>query len=201
LDENLTEPARNIVPVVLRYFESDSEDPAIATFEVPGTVFPRLGSVMSFVPPLEAAPIEGVIVAPEYEYVLHLYVVGETKSKSIWRLPTLDTPYSRRERKKGGRGSFTPAGGEMIEPPLLPHKPDIESLNVSPGGDIWVITPQRRTDPRLVRLDRLDMMGRRNLSVWIPGYLPSEVLSDGDLLCVLNYTPDGIQVFGMRLSY
>lgn len=198
LHEHLEEPEYKEIPVELVRVSPGEEAVVVTTFIVPGAILPRRGGAMSLVPHIVPAPRGGILIAPGYEYELQWYTVKSNTPRRVWEYPSTETPYSARQLRPGGRGGFTPAGGDMVEPPLLPHKPDIEALFPMGEAGFWIMTPVRN-DQALARFDQIERNGSRQASYWLPRRLFSARYHNL-LLYALSYTPDGYQVLAIRLN-
>lgn len=199
MNEVLEEPALEIVPVHLYCSDQEGVPVDIATFGVPGVVYPRQAGVYSFLPEIAPATGGGVIIAPTHRFDLHHYQAETGSPADVWTLPPIETPYTSRQLQPGGRGSIgiPPDLDKRIEPPLLPHQPDIESLHRVNKDEIWVGTSVRGED-RVIRYDRLDRLGNRIGAVWLQGR-SSALRYDGTNLYMLAYGLDGYQVYKIRM--
>ncbi|MFC1530439.1 hypothetical protein ACFL6R_06970, partial [Gemmatimonadota bacterium] len=199
LDDDLKDPEYESIPVNLIRHPLDGVGETVTTFLMPGAVIPGRGRAMSMVPNMVAAPGGGVIIAPNHTYELQLYTSESREPKDVWRFTSFETPYSAREKAPGGRGGFTPAGGELIEAPLLPHKPDVVRMVGVSREEIWIETPLRN-GTRIARIDRIDYQGNRIESFWMSNRY-SHLCCAGDRLYTLGSDYDGsMQVFAARMT-
>lgn len=199
LNEVLEEPALEKIPVHLYCSNSEGEPVDIIMYEAPGAVYPGRAQTFSYIPRLTPALDDGVIIAPTYEYIIHFFQVGYHSPISVWEYPSTETPYSRRERQPGGRGGIRISrDGDLIEPPLLSHKPDIESIHRVNNKEIWVGTPVRNADGA-TRYDRIDSLGKRIGTVWFPGR-NGYIRYDGSFVYVLTSGIDGYQVHKISIT-
>ncbi len=161
-------------------------------------MIPRSGFAISFFPPFAPFPTGGSVIATTHEYDLFGFTAEADGDVFHWHFPSMERPYSARQRQPGGRGGFTPYGGDMIEPPLLSHQPDLEDIQPAGGEAFWIITPVRN-DEGQKRIDYIDCDGKRTGSYWFPGRT-STIRGTIEQPVVLAFTPDGQQVFGLRIT-
>jgi hypothetical protein len=199
MNEVLEEPALELVPVHLYCTDEEGAPVDMHTYEVPGVVYPRQAGAFSFVPELAPAPGGGIIIAPTCRFDLHFYRQGSAEPVNVWTLPSIENPYTRQQLQPGGRGGIgiPPDIDKLIEPPLLPHQADIESMHRVNSEEIWVGTSVRGGG-RMTRYDRLDLEGNRIDSIWLPGW-NSAIRYDGTSIYVLTMNWDGYQVHKIRV--
>jgi len=138
------------------------------------------------------------VISPTHEYDLFGYASDAEEADLHWHFPSTETPYTARQRRPGGRGGFTPAGGDMIEPPLLSHQPDLADIQPAGCRAYWVLTPVRSEDGQK-RIDYIDCDGNRQGSYWFPSRTGT-IRGTLEQPVVLAYTPDGEQVLGLRIT-
>jgi len=199
VNEDLEEPEYEKIPLDLCRVPLGGNPEVVTTLFIPGVVVPGRGGTMSMVLHMAPGPGGGVIVTPNHTYELQWFTLKSNEPVRTWQFASCETPYSERQLQPGGRGGFSYAGGDMIEPPLLPHQPDIQSLIKVNQEELWVITPVRNDDG-MARVDRIDIQGNRTASMWFSrGY--AQVCYAGDRLYSLGYGADGSQqVFGIHMS-
>jgi|GEM_PF-2092809 len=197
LHDVVEEPEYEEIPVELRCLEPGGEQQAVAAFGIPGAMLPGRGFALSLFPSFAPLPAGGIVIATTHEYDLFGFTAVADEAILHWHFPSLETPYTARQRRTGGRGGFTPAGGELIEPPLLSHQPDLTDIHPACAEAFW-ITTQVRSDEGLRRIDYIDCEGNRTGSFWFPGRT-GMIRGTIEQPVVLAYTPDGHQVFGLRI--